>query len=87
MDSKTCCVTGHRDIPASKINAVKYSLYREIQAAIADGYTRYLYRLQARSRNVTLCCSAYYTLKGNEVHIPDTKHIATYGSSAAKILR
>lgn len=42
MDLKTCCVTGHRDIPASKINAVKYSLYREIQAAIADGYTRFI---------------------------------------------
>ena len=42
MDSKTCCVTGHRDIPASKINTVKYSLYREIQAAIADGYTRFI---------------------------------------------
>lgn len=42
MDSKTCCVTGHRDIPASKINAIKYSLYREIQAAIADGHTRFI---------------------------------------------
>lgn len=42
MDSKTCCVTGHRDIPASKIDAVKYSLYREIQAAIADGYARFI---------------------------------------------
>lgn len=42
MDSKTCCVTGHRDIPASKIDVVKYNLYREIQAAIADGYTRFI---------------------------------------------
>ena len=45
------------------------------------------YRAQARSRNVTLYCSAYYTPKGNELHIPDLKHKATYGSSAAKILR
>ena len=42
MDSKMCCVTGHRDIPVSKINAVKYSLYLEIQAAISDGYTRFI---------------------------------------------
>ena len=42
MDSKTCCVTGHRDIPVSKINAVKYSLYLEIQAAISDGYTQFI---------------------------------------------
>ena len=42
MDSKTCCVTGHRDIPTSKIDTVKYSLYREIQVAIEDGYTRFI---------------------------------------------
>ena len=42
MDSKTCCVTGHRDIPTSQIDTVKYSLYREIQVAIEDGYTRFI---------------------------------------------
>ena len=52
MDSKTCCVTGHRDIPASKINAIKYSLYREIQAAIADGHTRFIQAL----RMALTCC-------------------------------
>ena len=38
-------------------------------------------------RNVYLYYPAYCTLKGNEVHIPDLKHTATCGSSAAKILR
>ena len=42
MDVKTCCVTGHRNIPANKINYVKHELCREIQAAIADGYTRFI---------------------------------------------
>ena len=42
MDSKTCCVTGHRNIPANKINYVKHELRREIQATIEDGYTRFI---------------------------------------------
>ena len=42
MDSKTCCVTGHRNIPANKINYVKHELHREIQEAIEDGYTRFI---------------------------------------------
>ena len=42
MDSKTCCVTGYRNIPANKINYVKHELHREIQAAIEDGYTRFI---------------------------------------------
>ena len=42
MDSKTCCVTGHCNIPANKINYVKHELRREIQAAIEDGYTRFI---------------------------------------------
>lgn len=42
MDSKTCCVTGHRHIPANKINYIKHELRREIQAAIEDGYTRFI---------------------------------------------
>ena len=45
------------------------------------------YRAQDRLRNVYLYYLAYYTPKGYEVHIPDIEHIATYGSSAAKILR
>ena len=36
--TKKCCVTGHRDIPASKINFVEQELRKEIQSAIDDGY-------------------------------------------------
>lgn len=39
---KTCCVTGHRDIPAEQIEAVKESLRREIKKAVADGYTGFM---------------------------------------------
>lgn len=42
MEEKTCCVTGHRDIPANQIEFVKKELQREIEAAIADGYTRFI---------------------------------------------
>lgn len=39
---KTCCVTGHRDIPAEQVEEVKRALRREIEKAIVDGFTRFL---------------------------------------------
>lgn len=42
MEKKTCCVTGHRDIPADKLDYVERELHREIQDAVADGYTRFI---------------------------------------------
>lgn len=42
MNGKTCCVSGHRDIPVQQIEYVKDSLRREIDKAIADGYTRFI---------------------------------------------
>lgn len=42
MIEKSCCVTGHRDIPEEQIDAVKYGLRREIIKAIADGYTGFM---------------------------------------------
>ena len=42
MDNKTCCITGHRDIPAERIFYVKQELRREVQVAIEDGYTRFI---------------------------------------------
>ena len=42
MTEKTCCVTGHRDIPAEQIDAVKYALRREIIKAFSDGYTEFM---------------------------------------------
>lgn len=38
----TCCVTGHRDIPADKIDFVKQELRREILQAIKDGYIYFI---------------------------------------------
>lgn len=31
MKKKTCCVTGHRDLPQNQINYVKAALLREIE--------------------------------------------------------
>ena len=38
MQKKTCCVTGHRDLPQKEINHVKVTLRREIEKAVADGF-------------------------------------------------
>ena len=40
MAEKTCCVTGHRDIPEARIAYVEQELRREVEEAIAEGYTR-----------------------------------------------
>lgn len=42
MEEKTCCVTGHRDIPAGQVDFVKQALRKEIQHAIADGFTHFI---------------------------------------------
>ena len=42
MKGKTCCVTGHRDLPQKEINHVKAALRREIDCAVADGFTRFM---------------------------------------------
>lgn len=42
MEGKTCCVTGHRNLPQNEINKLKTALRREIDLAIADGYTRFM---------------------------------------------
>ena len=42
METKVCCVTGHRSIPAERIDYVKQALRREVLAAIEDGYTRFI---------------------------------------------
>jgi len=39
---KTCCVTGHRKIPADKIEYVRQELRREIEQAVRDGHTFFL---------------------------------------------
>lgn len=42
MNGKTCCVTGHRDIPEEQVDFVKQALRKEIRLAIADGYTHFI---------------------------------------------
>ena len=39
---KACCITGHRDIPADKIDTVTATLRAEIEQAIADGFTLFI---------------------------------------------
>jgi len=41
-EQKTCCVTGHREIAADKVEYVKRELRREIAEAIGNGYTHFL---------------------------------------------
>lgn len=42
MRKRTCCVTGHRDLPQKEINRVKAALRREMDSAVADGFTRFM---------------------------------------------
>lgn len=39
---KTCCVTGHRDIPEEQMDRIQKLLRQEILAAIEDGYTYFI---------------------------------------------
>lgn len=39
---KTCCVTGHRDIPEEQMDRIQKLLRQEILAAIEDGYTHFI---------------------------------------------
>ena len=39
---KTCCVTGHRDIPVEQMDRIQELLCREILAAIEDGYSHFI---------------------------------------------
>ena len=42
MVYKTCCITGHRDIPAERMAYVEQQLRREVLEAIEAGYTRFI---------------------------------------------
>lgn len=43
MIAKTCCVTGHRKIPAGKLAYVEAELRKSVVAAVDDGYTRFIH--------------------------------------------
>ncbi len=42
MQGKTCCATGHRDIPAEQLGHIKRSLELEVDRAISDGFTYFI---------------------------------------------
>ena len=42
MQEKTCCVTGHRDIPAEQTSHIKKSLAQEVDRAISGGFTCFI---------------------------------------------
>lgn len=42
MMEKTCCVTGHRNIPEDKRAYVETELKKEVLSAIEEGYTRFI---------------------------------------------
>ena len=42
MKVKTCCVTGHRDMPCEEIGSIKKALHKEIKKAVKDGFTVFL---------------------------------------------
>lgn len=42
MGEKSCCVTGHRNIPEDKLPYVEEELRKAVQTAIEDGFTRFI---------------------------------------------
>ncbi len=42
MHEKTCCVTGHREIPEDKRAYVEAKLQKAVDSAVKEGYTRFL---------------------------------------------
>ena len=42
MIEKTCCFTGHRNIPADRLTYVEMELRKLIMAAVDDGYTHFI---------------------------------------------
>ena len=52
MDKEhTCCVTGHRNIPADKIQYVQMQLRQELLQAIQSGYTHFISGFAAGMRS------------------------------------
>ena len=43
MKGKTCCVTGHRDLPQNEINKIKTTLAHEIDAAVTEWEVKAMY--------------------------------------------
>ena len=39
---KTCCVTGHRDIPPERVEEVGRQLREQVEQAVRDGYTHFI---------------------------------------------
>ncbi len=42
MNAKTCCVTGHRDIPSEKVARITTEIQHTILQAIERGYTHFI---------------------------------------------
>lgn len=42
MKGKTCCITGHRDMPDKEIGSIKKALHQEIKKAVKDGFPVFL---------------------------------------------
>ncbi len=53
---KTCCVTGHRDIPAEWADIIQKYLRMEIIAAVEDGYTHFISVVKFHSTSYSKDC-------------------------------
>lgn len=42
MKTKTCCVTGHRDITVDQQEAIREELRKEVRVAVQKGYTHFI---------------------------------------------
>lgn len=42
MENRTCCVTGHREIPLDRRDWVRERMEEEIEAALREGYNHFI---------------------------------------------
>lgn len=64
MRKKTCCVTGHREIPADKRACVEAQLRRAVASALEEGYTCFLSGFAAGVDLTFAAIVAEYKAKG-----------------------
>ena len=53
MKGKTCCVTGHRDLPQNEINKIKAALEHEIDAAVTDQLSLWWVKYRAQPEAIS----------------------------------
>lgn len=82
----SCCVTGHRDIPADKLEYVTGQLRQEVEQAVADGYTTFFSGFAEGADQIFAAIVAELKENNKDLHlvgaIPHPKRLKTLEKDA-----